>query len=95
MWVASPCQGTEWGGTTAGPEPLFMLHERSNGSHGRCVRRGGKRAMYAFKKPSVATEWIRTIRTGVEAGAGKQPEVFGGLDRSWSARCREGGGFRE
>lgn len=51
--------------------------------------------MYAFKKPSVATEWIRTIRAGVEAGAGKQPEVFGGLDKSWSVRCREGGGFRK
>lgn len=27
------------------PRTTFMLHETSNGSHGRCVRRGGKRSM--------------------------------------------------
>lgn len=48
--------------------------------------------MYAFEKPSGATERIKTIRAGVEAGTANQPEVFGGLDRSWSARCRKGVG---
>ena len=77
----------------AGHEEPLTLYERSNGSHGRCVSRRRRRLIHAFKKPPVATERIRTIMAGGEAGATNQPELFGGLDRSWSGKCREGDGF--